>query len=840
MTMQYTTELPLERTILCHTLHSKNQSDQFGFVQPVAEIIDGQLVPIQRAHFCSTMKVFITSHYDDLERAYPDRKLFQLCIRISDKNSDNVVPELACKYVASAAEASPIKPKDYFEVLYLSLPPANSRILMPDELPGTTYIFINDSNSTYGPFKWTRINREQTQAEIAIDFPDAPLPNVNLAQYQTYTLDTEKVEAAITKAFVNDRHFLQGLTVLHGAGYLDYASDDEVLRYCAKIAGDQGLRILERARVDALVAHVRRNPKLSHDFNRNRLSRMAEITELTQSVREDVSKAMATFLNSDYGRPIVQNYIEQNESAFVDKLRKERAEQINQELSELVSEVSKAEFRIAELNDKKAALNDDIQRLNAEREKGADLSQVYAQSDEALRTKRAELEEIERKIKALAEMHKLALNVDEIKKEISYQERRREDEKGRTEQAEAITRGIVATMTEKNSELQKRMAELKPFVEAINGSFSSPAPIQEDVVVVTRSLAAGSSTSRQKEVVLAVQAALAAQGRHLQEHEMANLLITLQQSFLTIFAGLPGTGKTSLARLIADAQNISPRLREVAVSRGWTSQKDLIGYYNPLTSRFQPAGTGMYSFLKAIGNETGADHAMAYILLDEANLSPIEHYWSAFMGLTDHDGDRKIILGDEMVHIPDNLRFIATINYDGTTEPLSARLINRAPIIVLDTPVDMNNAKAVYESIDSILPIPASQMKELFGLALHTSELDGNERSIYEQIKKILLDNDPNLGRPLAISPRKEKAIQHYCAKARILMNIDYDMMALDFAVQQHILPLIQGNGARFAKRLDALLSILINHDLPKSAGVLQRMIAFGEADLQTYDFFCW
>ena len=57
---------------------------------------------------------------------------------------------------------------------------------------------------------------------------------------------------------------------------------------------------------------------------------------------------------------------------------------------------------------------------------------------------------------------------------------------------------------------------------------------------------------------------------------------------------------------------------------------------------------------------------------------------------------------------------------------------------------------------------------------------------------------------------------------------------------QQHILPLIQGTGPRFAKRLDALRSIFINHDLPESKKVLQQMITFGESDLQTYDFFCW
>lgn len=808
-------------------------------MQPIAEIVDGQICVIDQSNFCSTQKVFITSHYDDLEKSYPDRKLFQLSIRISGKNSDNVIPELACKYVASATDAAPIKPKDFFEVLRLPLPAANSRIVVPDELPGTTYIFVHDGPTVYGPFKWSRLSREPGQLAIEIDFPDAPLPSVNLAQYQTYMIDPLKVETSGVSALINDRLFLQGLSVLQGAKYMDYASDVEVLRYCAKIAGDQGLRILERPRVDALIGHVGRNPKLDNDFVRNRLFRMAEITEVTQSVRDDVAKFMGAFLNSDSGRPIVQNYIDQNESVFIEKLLEKEEELINQKLAEQRLEVTKAEQRIVELNDKKTSLNDEIQLLNAEPEKGTDPSQLYAQSDEVLRLKKAELNDIDAKIKALAETHRLVLNIEDLNADIRSLERQRKEAEERAEQAREITRGLEATLMEKNSELQKRMADLKPFVEAINGSFSTQATLQENIDVPTRNLAEG-TTSRQKEVVQAVQAALAAQGRQLQGHEVANLLITLQQSFLTIFAGLPGTGKTSLARLLADAQNIRPRLREVAVSRGWTSQKDLIGYYNPLTSRFQPASTGLYSFLKAVGSETNFDRAMAYILLDEANLSPIEHYWSAFMGLTDHDTDRKIILGNETITLPDNLRFVATINYDGTTEPLSARLINRAPIIVLDSPDDLMNAKTVHKSIDSIMPIPASQMKELFGLAANAPDLDGNERSIYEQIKKVLLDNDPAYGRPVAISPRKENAIQQYCAKARMLMNIDYDMMALDFAVQQHILPLIQGSGPRFAKRLDALRSILINHDLPESAKVLQQMITFGESDLQTYDFFCW
>lgn len=241
--MEYNYELPLERTILCHTLHRKNQSDQLGFVQPIAEIIDGQMHKIDRSNFCNTQKVFITSHYEDLERSYPDRKLFQLRIRISERNSDNVVPELACKYVASATEATSIKPKDFFEVLRQPLPAENSRIVIPDELPGTTYIFIHDGTIVYGPFKWSRLSREPDQVAIEIDFLDAPLPSVNLVQYQTYMIDSAKVETSSVSALINNRLFLQGLSVLHGAKYMDYASDTEVLRYCAKIANDQGLRM---------------------------------------------------------------------------------------------------------------------------------------------------------------------------------------------------------------------------------------------------------------------------------------------------------------------------------------------------------------------------------------------------------------------------------------------------------------------------------------------------------------------------------------------------------------------------------------------------------------------
>ena len=123
------------------------------------------------------------------------------------------------------------------------------------------------------------------------------------------------------------------------------------------------------------------------------------------------------------------------------------------------------------------------------------------------------------------------------------------------------------------------------------------------------------------------------------------------------------------------------------MARGWTGQRDLIGFFNPISNQFQPSSTGMYEFLSALSDEADdetAEAALALVLLDEANLSSMEHYWSSFMGMTDSRGTETLRLGNKDVRITDNLRFISTVNYDSTTEYLSPRLIDRAPVIVLE------------------------------------------------------------------------------------------------------------------------------------------------------------
>ena len=196
---------------------------------------------------------------------------------------------------------------------------------------------------------------------------------------------------------------------------------------------------------------------------------------------------------------------------------------------------------------------------------------------------------------------------------------------------------------------------------------------------------------------------------------MDNLLISIFQNTLTVFAGVPGTGKTTLARLLSNILAPKDRIREVSVNRGWSSQKDFIGFVNPLTKKFHSSSTDIYSLLKQMDYETKEkmflESPLSFIILDEANLSPLEHYWSSFYNLTDSSGKLEIQLGHkEKVEFHNNLRFIGTINYDHTTEELSPRVLDRINIIQLPSNTESNELNANYD-ISNIKTIGLSFQK---------------------------------------------------------------------------------------------------------------------------------
>ena len=325
-----------------------------------------------------------------------------------------------------------------------------------------------------------------------------------------------------------------------------------------------------------------------------------------------------------------------------------------------------------------------------------------------------------------------------------------------------------------------------------------------------------------------------------------NILICLNQGFLTVFSGEPGTGKTSICKIVAHVlgldQNFdsstecnSSRFNIVAVEKGWTSKRDLIGYYNPLSKRIEKTNAELYDGLRILNEEKEHSKFPFIVLMDEANLSPIEYYWADFVNISDNQSNElgKIDLGNgENIYIPQSLRFLATINNDHTVERLSPRIIDRSFVILLPEEIATSCKMNLN---DKYLPVTWDSINK--ALSTSATELNKESLKILDEIKKIFM----SLGEK--ISPRTEIMIRKYCLAAQEHFvsenNIDASIIALDYAIAQKILPRIQGHGEDYREKLCVLKEYCVNNNLNSSAKILENILSFGDSHFMgNYDFF--
>lgn len=336
------------------------------------------------------------------------------------------------------------------------------------------------------------------------------------------------------------------------------------------------------------------------------------------------------------------------------------------------------------------------------------------------------------------------------------------------------------------------------------------------------------------------------------KNTILNIITCASQGFLTVFSGMPGCGKTSICNIMSKVlglnnyENVSENLSEVrryipvSVERGWTSKRDFIGYFNPLTKAFEESNREVYDGLRLLDMEQKKSIAKwpFFILLDEANLSPMEYYWADFMNVCDDLSDNSSInLGnDNVFQIPETLHFLATINNDHTTETLSPRLIDRAWVITLPK----NPSIQVSQDIpnDQIKNVTWNEIKAVFlQNESDKKSFDRETQVIYESIKEKLSKQE------MFVSPRVDIAIQKYWAVASKLMEEDEygnspSLVALDYAVAQKILPKIVGSGDEYEVWLDDLKVFCNNKGLVYSAGILSSIISRGNRQMKYYQFF--
>ena len=108
---------------------------------------------------------------------------------------------------------------------------------------------------------------------------------------------------------------------------------------------------------------------------------------------------------------------------------------------------------------------------------------------------------------------------------------------------------------------------------------------------------------------------------------------------------------------------------------------------------------------------------------------------------------------------------------------------------------------------------------------------------LYKEIKELFLKEN------IYISPRIDKAVLLYCKTAASLFEEEYgistDIIGLDYAVSQKLLPKINGNGESYKKWLcDELLNKLEKHNMLKSKFKVTDILDSGERRMNYFQYF--
>jgi|LWDU01.1.fsa_nt_gi energy-coupling factor transporter ATP-binding protein EcfA2 len=133
-------------------------------------------------------------------------------------------------------------------------------------------------------------------------------------------------------------------------------------------------------------------------------------------------------------------------------------------------------------------------------------------------------------------------------------------------------------------------------------------------------------------------------GFYFDDDTLYNFHTCLQTKPFTILYGPSGTGKSKIAELYADyicsqqGIDLKNHLCFIPVRPNWTSPSDLMGFYDYLNDTFIPSK--FYKFL--VNAEENPDYPY-FLILDEMNLSIVEHYFSDFLSCLESRRLEKVI-----------------------------------------------------------------------------------------------------------------------------------------------------------------------------------------------------
>ncbi len=836
-----------EITLICFLDHPFTHSPHQGIVNALFEKVDNTYIPIGSGEYnCPTNQVFILNGYDSLESKHTN-EIFEL--KVQETNRE--VKDGDCQFVSAPEHSSALRSKMICaEIVEHSIPNANDMIIVLDQPPVAKTLFLKGDGELYGPFSCDVVDEADASTSLyechlstfTQDIRSADNSKL-LTPYHYATLDEALIQNKLhtmSTRMVHTRHFIGDIkqTLNDAESFTDYIGDDEIInKYAGMLAANPAIRNFTKGHRDLIKNQVKSIKQFRQ--HKNRFERLFDLFDLTDEWSGNRTALMEEFIKSSEGQSILKSYIDENKDDYFKEERERFNESLLNEFNQLSDGIVQlkqqkhdieSEIR-AEKEKLKNVENEDFQEKELTKKARESIDASLSEKHQELQALSDSLSELKEKYKQYDTVDKLELQISDLKAVCKYEQKNLDSLKG---QKVAIQEEIK----DENDELLGKLVSLKPKVDMLSGIMPSEPKQQISFITPANYTVSGYDTSSQQEFIESVYENLASYGRKVDFDDLANVIISLSQNQFTLFSGLPGTGKTSLAKLIGSSIGLENRLLNIPVARGWTSQRDVLGFYNALSQSYVSSSTGLYDMLNQMQSKD--DHRVntpAIVLLDEFNLSQPEHYFSPFLEMADSESSRIIHTGDPQspqLDIPLHVRFLGTINNDESVQVLTPRMLDRSAVIHFEDQVDASSAQVVLEGKNGITKptISGDDFIKLFN-GNANSVLPDDIKNILDVIIKTLYNDSPEYGSQVIVSYRKIKAISNYYNTASSLMISDR-LTAFDFAVVQHIIPLLNGFGDTFGKRLVELLSQL-PEGLERSRARLQRIIIRGELNLHTY-----
>ncbi len=800
--------------------------------------------------FCSTKTAFLTSDYMELKSRFGENQLLIFEANQSTK------PDGECRYAVYHKRVRALKPTELIEIIDVGSGFSFDApsILVPFK-PSTQFVMLKAQDPKdgkfymYGPCEFHLDSESEYGGQISLSWPKCPLPGRKIPDQNIGRICMDDTSDMIVSTEVNSarKEYLCDYALFSSRmDFFDIIDDDTLIKkYAEDILKFNGFEKISKRSIEVLRKNIFAGKQYKQE--RQRYLKVVKLLEHVPEWQSEREKLISSFFSSSEGVEVVNRYLSENESKYFHQYRQTELNKIEEELETKRAEISRLEKRqteiklaIREASVEAEKIKDSYRRISIEENARTaikiqeDMANECAGLGEEKRGLIAEIDALKKKHSKLQTYDKLDEKVKNLEDDYGSLIRQTDKLKETKASLQQEVAKEINTLTDSYIKMQAQFVAMTKPVDSPRVLWSFDSPPVKKLIVNDKPLA-------RNEYVDNLHRSLAKHGRFIEREKLINLLVTIAQNQFTIFAGLPGTGKTSLVKRLGLAMNLGRRQHTIPVARGWTSSRDVLGYWNSLSGKFHSSPTGLWELLQHVQNESMTDVSPILLLLDEMNLSSPEHYFSSFLDLADGESTREVLTGDPSqpyLFIPEYLRIIGTVNSDETVNGLSPRMIDRSAVIIFDDVCDLSSENCDFSRDEDALldePISANDWLELF--RNDEGYLTPQERTILESIIEALSENNDKLGQRILVSYRKRMQVNNYVAIARPLLSEYDEFYALDKAVQQYVLPMITGFGEPFSQRLEKLLIIMQRHGLNSSLSSMQHIIQNGKNRLNTFRF---